>query len=183
MLAQKSFLLEGLTLRPVNSNDASSFFKLIEANRERFGESFPVTTKECSTLEGAVIYVEKRMLDADEKNTFCYVIEEHSTGHLIGCVFLKEIVWNIPKAEFAYFIDRNHSGKGIVSRCVGAITEQAFKDWKFNKLYMRISPENLASIRVAEKNGFRYEGLLQNDFRSGERLHDVAYYGLIPPRN
>jgi RimJ/RimL family protein N-acetyltransferase len=45
-------------------------------------------------------------------------------------------------------------------------TDHAFSQLGVNKVYARIVPGNLASIRVAEKCGYEREGLLRSDFRT-----------------
>jgi RimJ/RimL family protein N-acetyltransferase len=51
---------------------------------------------------------------------------------------------------------------------------------KLNKLYLRVSGDNKASQRVAEKNGFRTEGTLRSDFKTSDgKLIDLIYYGLL----
>jgi ribosomal-protein-serine acetyltransferase len=49
-----------------------------------------------------------------------------------------------------------------------------------NKVYARVDPDNIASIRVLESCGFQQEGLLRKDFRTGDgRLLDVCYFGKL----
>ena len=46
--------------------------------------------------------------------------------------------------------------------------------------FLRIDPQNIASIRVGEKNGFEREGVLKRDFRTTDgTLLDVLVLGRV----
>jgi len=48
------------------------------------------------------------------------------------------------------------------------------------KVYARISPENIGSIKVVENCGFQREGLLRRDFRTSKgELLDVYMYSCL----
>jgi len=51
---------------------------------------------------------------------------------------------------------------------------------EFKKVFLRIAPFNLGSIRIAEKNDFKLEGRMRKEFRieTGETV-DVLYYGKL----
>jgi RimJ/RimL family protein N-acetyltransferase len=48
------------------------------------------------------------------------------------------------------------------------------------KVYARVDPDNTASISVLESCGFQQEGLLRQDFRTGDgRVLDVCTFGKL----
>ena len=49
-----------------------------------------------------------------------------------------------------------------------------------NKLFIKLSPNNKASQRLAIRSGFQLEGLLRKEFRieTGE-IEDIEYYGKL----
>ncbi len=56
----------------------------------------------------------------------------------------------------------------------------AFNEVGLNKVYCRVAPNNIASNRVAQKNGFELEGVLKQEFRIQDgSLIDLNYYGLL----
>jgi ribosomal-protein-serine acetyltransferase len=86
----------------------------------------------------------------------------------------------VKKCEVSYFIDRNFEGKGWATKAIREVIEYVFSKMDMEKIYCRIDPENLASIRVAEKCGFQLEGRLRREFRTGEGdIIDVLYYGIF----
>jgi RimJ/RimL family protein N-acetyltransferase len=48
------------------------------------------------------------------------------------------------------------------------------------KLFLRTHEKNIASRRVAEKNGFVMEGIIRNDYKTTSGVVvDLMYYGLL----
>jgi ribosomal-protein-serine acetyltransferase len=49
-----------------------------------------------------------------------------------------------------------------------------------NKVFICTSKINTASQRIATKHGFQQEGILREEFKSGdEMLEDIVYFGLL----
>ena len=70
-------------------------------------------------------------------------------------------------------------GNGIMSEVVEKLIHFGFNEMKLHKIYGRITPGHIASIRVLEKFGFRKEGVLRDDEFAQNRYFDTAIYSLI----
>jgi ribosomal-protein-alanine N-acetyltransferase len=58
--------------------------------------------------------------------------------------------------------------------------DHAFSVLGMKKVYARVDPDNTASISVLESCGFQQEGLLRQDFRTGDgRVLDVCTFGKL----
>ncbi len=120
------------------------------------------------------------LAQSEEREFYCFVMRDYESGPPIGVVFLKQFDWNIPKCETAYFISSIYEKHGITTLGLIWATDHAFSKLAVNKVYARIVPDNLASIRVAEKCGYEREGLLRRDFRTSEgELLDVYLYSRL----
>jgi len=171
---------DNFAIRPVNIEDAKGYLHLINSNRDRIEKYFPKTARTVTNTQNAVSHLIERVAQSERKEFILFLITETTTENIVGIVFLKDINWNIPKAELGFFVDRNYEGKGITTRSLFVVIEYPFKTLKLNKLFMRIGKENLSSQRVAEKNGFLLEGVLRNDFKAFDgSLVDMNYYGLL----
>lgn len=60
--------------------------------------------------------------------------------------------------EIGYWCDVGYQGKGYVTEVVNALTQYAIKEMVAKTVAMRIQVENLKSIAVAERLGFKNEG-------------------------
>ncbi len=165
-------------IRPLHMEDAVAYFTLVDKNRSRIATYFPTTVTSTKSIDDTAALIHLKIRKAEKEEAFTFLITEKE--NILGVIFLKEIDWNIPKCELGFFIDRDHEGKGIITGCLNLIVRYCFDELKMQKIFMRIPVDNTASRRVAEKNGFRQEGILKNDFKidTGE-LIDVVYYGLV----
>jgi len=177
MIAQR--ITKDIRLRALQLTDAIPLFALIERNRVRLGDYFPVTIELIKTPAESLAYVTEKLDEAKRRQFYCFVLEGLD-GTLQGIFFLKNINWRVPKCELAYFIDKDYAGKGIMSKTFPLIIDYCFAELKMNRLYLITMANNQASRKLAERCGFEVEGILRNDFRlSSGVLVDDVYYGLI----
>ena len=79
-------------------------------------------------------------------------------GAFIGrCGLLWQNIDGMQEVEVAYMLAKSYWGRGLGIEAAQAIKEHGFRDFGFRRLISIIDPGNIASIRVAEKNGMRYE--------------------------
>lgn len=82
-------------------------------------------------------------------------------------------------AAIGYWIDKDHEGKGIVTRCCRALIEYLFEKLELNRIQINCNVENTRSRAVPERLGFKYEGTLrQVEFLNG-KFGDRAAYALL----
>ena len=62
-------------------------------------------------------------------------------------------------ATLGYWVDQDRAGRGIVPTAVAMATDHCFRQLGLHRMEINIRPENVASLRVVEKLGFRDEGL------------------------
>ena len=156
------------------------FFKLIDRNREHIRKTFPVTAFANSDLEKTHEFLLESLETEKKMEGYYFYLRSLETTRLIGYVNIKNINEKIHKCELAYFIDMDYEGKGITTKAVADAVAYCFNELGMNKVFISTSPENMASRRIAEKNGFSEEGLLRQDFRNGNgQLEDIIYYGLL----
>ncbi|GHH63900.1 hypothetical protein GCM10017673_05510 [Streptosporangium violaceochromogenes] len=80
--------------------------------------------------------------------------------------------WTLPEAR----------GRGVASGALGVVARWAFSFLELSRLDLRHAAENVASCRVAGKNGFALTRLLtEPSWRSRERAVEVHLHTLLPP--
>ena len=168
------------SLSPPTLADAPAIYDLVSRNKERLAYNFPGTISAITDLTSAKNFIKEKITQAKKKEALCFVIHDNKKKKIAGIVYVLRIEWKIPKAELGYYIDSDYEGKGITTKSVAQVVHHCFSDLKMNKLFLRTAKGNKGSQRVAEKNGFKREGTLRKDFRTGDKkLIDVYYYGLI----
>ena len=82
--------------------------------------------------------------------------------------------------ELAYVVAPHARGRGVATTALRLMSTWALTELRLERLQLQISPDNAASHRVADKAGFRYEGILRSTkVIRGERV-DSAMYSLLP---
>jgi len=159
--------------------DAPLLLDLLTRNKLRLVDYFPTTLESIKDIVSARTFIKKKISQAKKKENFSFIITD-GKKEIVGMIFIKNMDWRIPKAELAYFIDKDHEGKGIATEAMSTIVNYCFSDLKMNKLFLRVAPANKGSQRVAEKNKFKREGTMRKDFRTTNgKLIDLYYYGLV----
>jgi RimJ/RimL family protein N-acetyltransferase len=76
---------------------------------------------------------------------------------IVGMVGLHHIDRAAASAQLAYEIDAEHSGEGLATEAVERVIQHARTELGLMRLEAHIGPENLRSIRLAERLGFTPE--------------------------
>ena len=80
-------------------------------------------------------------------------------GRFVGQLTLGNIIWgSLRQAYIGYWIDQSVAGRGITPTAVAMMTDYALEQAGLHRIEVNIRVENQASIRVAEKLGFQFEG-------------------------
>jgi ribosomal-protein-serine acetyltransferase len=167
-------------LRFLDGNDLENYYALIDANRKRLEDFFAGTVAQTKSLKETRIHLEEILLKTKKGNYFPFIVVDSHTEKIVASLQVKNVDWNIPKAEIGYYTDNNYAGKGIASRATGMIIDYCFKEKNFHKLIIRTHMANLPSIKVAENNGFKLEGTIRSDYKTTNgKVVDLLYYGLL----
>jgi ribosomal-protein-alanine N-acetyltransferase len=81
-------------------------------------------------------------------------------GEIIGQLNVANILYgSVSSAVIGYWVVPEVAGKGVTPTSVALITDYLFNVVGLHRTEIDIRPENIASLRVVEKLGFRFEGL------------------------
>jgi ribosomal-protein-alanine N-acetyltransferase len=88
-----------------------------------------------------------------------YAVVEKNAREVIGFCGLSRFpdVGGQPETEIGYRLARAHWGRGFATEAARAVRDHGFEALNLVRLISIIDPRNIASIRVAEKAGLRYE--------------------------
>jgi RimJ/RimL family protein N-acetyltransferase len=117
---------------------------------------------------------------APEGTRAAFAILEEESGEFVGFAALVRIDPDAREAEAGYIVSRRARGHGVAVRALRLLTEWALDELTLERVELRITPENMASIRVAERCGYVREGVLRSmHFKQGQRS-DLAIYSRLP---
>lgn len=99
--------------------------------------------------------------------------------HLVGQLTVAGIGWgSLRSAHIGYWVDRAVAGRGIAPTAVALATDHCFFALGLHRVEVNIRPENRASLRVAEKLGFRPEGIRHRYLHIDGDWRDHATFAL-----
>lgn len=108
-----------------------------------------------------------------------FVIVEAAGGDVLGLALLVRIDRDAREGEAGYIVAPEARGRGIAARALRILTDWAFSELGLLRVELRISADNVASLRVAHKAGFVREGVLRSvHFKDGIRS-DLAIYSRL----
>ena len=104
----------------------------------------------------------------------------HIYGEAVGsiAVMLKDDVY-CKSAELGYWLGEPFWRKGIMTRAVQQMCEEAFRRYKLVRIYAEPFSTNLASRGVLEKAGFQLEGIKRKSIFKNGCIQDSYLYAVI----
>ncbi len=93
-------------------------------------------------------------------------------------------VWGIARgslssATIGYWVSERFAGRGITPAAVAMATDICFDEMRLHRMEICIRPENVASLRVVAKLGFRYEGLRRRFIHINGDWRDHYCFALV----
>ncbi|RZJ30281.1 MAG: N-acetyltransferase [Flavobacterium sp.] len=166
-----------LLLRRMTADDAHEIFRM---------RSNPETMKYiprplAQTVDDALAHIEmiESKIEANEGINWAITVKDKP--ELIGIIGNFRIEPENYRAEIGYMLLPEYHGKGIVSEAIERVVRYGFDEMKLHSIEAIIDPENTASEKALQKNGFVKEAhLRENAFYDGKFIDTVIYSILNP---
>lgn len=101
-------------------------------------------------------------------------------GKAVGCVgFGSEGDVERVTAEIGYWIGEKYWGHGIMSHVVSALTDYAFENFHYQKIYAIVFNYNQGSQHVLEKAGYKLEAILHKAAVKNGKVVDFYYFSKL----
>jgi RimJ/RimL family protein N-acetyltransferase len=93
-------------------------------------------------------------------------------GAVLGFAAIVQLDLEAREGEIGYLVAPAARGRGVAQRAVSLLTDWGFDEIGLLRLELRIDVDNGASERVAERAGYRLDGILRSKhFKEGQRAH------------
>ena len=148
----------------VTKKDAWPICDFVVANEYRLQDFFPGTREQNLTPDLSKRFTALKEREFEEKKEFLFTLKPEKSNRVIGLVYIKELNWETNQGEFAYAVDYNWEGKGVISNVVNALTTYAFEVLALEILQIIVHKSNIGSTMVAKKNGFEWIKTLPKAF-------------------
>ncbi len=163
---------KGLTLRPWELDDAPA---LIDACDEaEIARWLPVIPQPYTDADAQTFLRESRE-KWDRAETYNFAITDAANGELVGSIAVSVRRFSI--GHIGYWVASEARGRGTATDALKALCRWCVDTLQLKRLELLADTENVASQRVAEKAGFRREGILRStlEYRDGTRNDSVIF--------
>ncbi len=130
------------------------------------------------TREHAESYLEACIESGSERHALAIV--SAPTDDLLGSIDMGVNAHDY-RGHIGYWIVASARGRGVCTCALRLFSRWALDELALQRLELITDPDNLASQRVAEKVGFRREGVLRAHLRHPDgRIRDSVMFSLLP---
>lgn len=161
----------------IKPEDAQGVSQLMDNNAGVFKAYFPLTLAANRNEEDSRVFIANICEDIKAKKQFLFTLKKEYK--LIGLVYIKELDWGKKEGEFAYCMDPNFGGKGLMTLAVKKIAQYAFANYDLKVLKIIVHHTNIPSVKVAVHNGFQFIKTLKKEYTPpGGTALDMELYEL-----
>ena len=181
---QVRLVTERLVLRPPRHSDFRSWADLRQGSREFLEPWEPAWSPEHLTRKAfsdRVYWAQRSISDGTGAPLFLIRREDEI---LLGAVTLDNVRRGPAQSgTLGYWIGEPFARRGFMHEALEAVVHYAFAMLDISRVEAACLPENVASRRVLEKSGFKYEGVAQSYLQiNGRWRNHVLYANLRPDR-
>jgi RimJ/RimL family protein N-acetyltransferase len=162
------------TVRHLVTADLNTFIALVNDLPSR-GDYFSTHFKSPETLRKE--FMQNSFVTEDSE---LFVIEDAS-HHIVGVITHFKSRTPVTREIGYRLFDAKLAGRGYVTEACQLLVDYLFNVYQYHRLELLSSPENVASVRIAQKCGFQAEGVLRQSFFFNGRYQDVAVFSLLRP--
>ncbi|MDD3147379.1 MAG: GNAT family protein [Candidatus Riflebacteria bacterium] len=168
-----------LYLRRCQKFDAPEFLQLLKKNR--------LYLSEWLQPQPDLIRIEdvQKMIAEDHKlarkglrlDLGIFSLENDS---MIGRIALHSVDYGIQRsAGLSYWLDEKLTGQGLIKEALATLTSFAFEEACLHRVWLNIINNNLASLAVARRLGFKNEGTLRQSLFVNGAWRDSTYFAML----
>ncbi len=164
--------LSVVALRPASPADAAILKRW--RTEDSVGRHQPLGDVTMAQLRAELARHRPEALYRGQNEKFQWIVT--ADGEPAGWITLVVTNWDHGLAEFGYALATAYQRRGLMAPAIEQLLADLFLNTPIERLEARCSVDNVASQKVLDKLGFRYEGRLRGYFRlRGERVDNNLY--------
>ena len=165
-----------ISLERLNITHAFQVFQAIDQNREYLSPWLPFV-QDTHTQEDTEAFIQsvtnKSNNDQDEGYVIWY------DGYFAGLIGFKDTDRVNLRTEIGYWLIKEMSGKGIITRSVKELLSFAFSQMNMNRVQIKCAVGNCKSSAIPNRLGFKYEGTEREGEKHQSGYVDLEVYSIL----
>lgn len=166
---------ERLVLRELRPSDAERVFAMRSDPLVMHYVNRPLA----QSMEDAHALIDRISASVAAGDAVQWAITERGDDTFVGLIGFWRLVKEHYYGELGYTLARDHWGKGYISEAIGAVLDFGFNTAGLHRVEAITRPQNTASVRVLEKNGFVQEGHIKEGIFWNGAFHDSLHFGRL----
>ncbi|TMD19609.1 MAG: GNAT family N-acetyltransferase [Chloroflexi bacterium] len=115
-----------------------------------------------------------------QANVKCLLVCRLADGAIVGVFTLSQIVRGMfHSAYLGYYAQRSYAGQGYMTEGMSLVLRHAFRGMKLHRIEANVQPENVASIALVKRSGFRFEGFSPRYLKVAGRWRDHQRWAIL----
>jgi ribosomal-protein-alanine N-acetyltransferase len=149
----------GVTLRPPHSGDFAEWAALREMSRRFLVPWEPIWPADDLTRGAFRRRLKRYVEDQRSDLAYAFLIFRSDDNAMVGGLTIANIRRGVAQAgSVGYWVGAPFARKGYMTAAVRALIPYSFSALRLHRLEAACIPDNVASIRLLEKTGFKREG-------------------------
>ncbi len=174
---------ERVLLRAPRSSDYTAWRNLRRASRDFLKPYEPRWTEVDLSQRVYAARLKRGREEARVGTDYSFFIFTRSEGQLVGGITLSNVRRRAAQfVNLGYWMGHTFAGQGYMTEAVGCIVPYCFETLGLHRIHAAFLPDNRASRRVLEKNGFREEGYAEHYLQIDGKWADHVLFGLTRER-
>jgi [ribosomal protein S5]-alanine N-acetyltransferase len=170
---------ERLIIRTMNQDDLDALFTIM-SDSEVVNQTAALELQ--SDISETKVLLDSIMDEYSKKSTPEWVmlaIADKQTQKMLGFCCYFGYTPTFARLEFGYTLSRSSWGKGYATEASRGFIDFIFKTMGVNRIEATVYPENIPSVKVLEKVGMEYEGLMRQHVMRNGQFRDRKLYALL----
>lgn len=166
---------ERLLLRNLKLDDAADLFEYASHPDVPKYNTWSVH----KSIEDSKQYLHSIIAQYNNHELAAWGIVHKADNKLIGTCSLASWVPSQARAELGYALSKTYWGNGYMPEAVRPVLNFGFRMMQLNRIEAKCITANLASARVMEKVGMKFEGILRQHLFLKGSFHDLKVYSIL----
>jgi len=108
-----------------------------------------------------------------------WAIVTKANNQLIGSFSFWRLIRQHCRAEIGYSIHHNYWGKGLMNETFKTLIEFGFNHLQLHSIEANVNPQNLKSIKLLQRVGFKQEAYFRQNYLHNGRFSDSLIFCLL----
>ncbi|GAA2838511.1 GNAT family N-acetyltransferase [Nonomuraea rubra] len=168
-----SIATERLTLRPFGPKDTLRIRSIVQSGARFLPPGAP------DRIPGIAPWLMHGVHELRRSGQGVHLAMTDADGVIVGAISLFKTSWSAGTTEVGYGVHPLYRGRGFATEAVRGLTAWALDTMGLRRIDLTARLDNLASLRVACKAGFTWEGVLRDAVLDEDGAHDLVMFGLL----